>query len=57
MAFGLVWLILAVLGLIIKGLLWCFWLGILLFLVTVGACVLGWVAQRAVEREEPPAGR
>jgi hypothetical protein len=39
----LIWLILAVVGLVIKGLFWLFVIGVILFL---GTAALGWVRRR-----------
>lgn len=39
-----IWLILAVLGLVLKGLFWLFVIGVVLFLGTV---VFGWLRRRA----------
>ena len=42
-AFLVLWLILAVLGLVIKGLFWLFVVGAVLFVVTA---ILGWMRRR-----------
>lgn len=39
-----IWLILAVLGLVIKGLFWLFVVGAVLFVITA---IIGWVRRRA----------
>ncbi len=39
-----IWLILAVLGLVVKGLFWLFVVGLILFL---GTSLLGWLRRRA----------
>jgi hypothetical protein len=38
-----VWLVLAVLGLVVKGLFWLFVIGVILFLATG---IFGWIRQR-----------
>lgn len=43
----LVWLVVAVLGFVIKGLLWLAVIGVILFLVTAA---VGWVRRKAVSR-------
>lgn len=43
----LVWLVVAVLGFVIKGLVWLAIIGIILFLVTA---VFGWIRRKAAAR-------
>lgn len=42
----IIWLGLGLVGLAVKGLIWLFWIGLILFVATA---IIGWV-QRAVKR-------
>jgi len=45
-AFLVLWVVLAILGLVLKGLLWLFWVAAILFVATLVVSALGRVGSR-----------